>query len=347
MRVFGGHRHPAGVAVLAGILLASCTTVSSGSAASLAASTPGVAVIAGVDLPELPGAAASGPDGLWIANYDTGRLAQVSGEHPLRIATIQVGDPRSLQPDCQAGSVHYAPTGSFIIRRCDLPAGAAVGAGSVWTGRNDLEAVVRVDPISRKVIATIPVGMHIFNLAASDSAVWVTSYEDNLVAAIDPKTNRVRFRETLLHSPSGIAFADGSVWIALTGGFAVVRLDPRTGDVLATVPVGKKPFPMLSAAGAIWVRCEQDSTLWRIDPASNQAVASIGVDPFYGNDGLDSMVGAPGSVWISGLSLQRIDTSTNQIAGSLRVPGRPYAAAAGRMWVIGVGGRVSLVPLPG
>lgn len=342
----GRHRHPAGVAVLISVLLASCTPVSTGPAATGAASTPGPPVIAGIDLPELPGAAASGPDRLWIANYDTGNLAQVSGERTLRIATVRVGDPRSLQPDCQAGSVHYAPTGSFIIRRCDLPAGAAAGAGSVWTGRNDLEAVVRIDPSSRKVIATIPVAMHIFNLAVSDAAVLVTSYEDNLVAAIDPTTNRVLFRESLLHSPSGIAFADGSVWIATTGGFAVVRLDPRTGAVLATVPVGRKPFPMLSAAGAVWVRCEQDSTLWRIDPASNRAVASIPVDPFYGNDGLDSMVGAPGSVWISGLSLQRIDTSTNRIAGSLPVPGRPYAAGAGRIWVIGVGGRVSLVQLP-
>ena len=64
--------------------------------------------------------------------------------------------------------------------------------------------------VSAKSTSTTP-GDHVgvFNLAASDSQVWVTSYEDNLVAAIDPKTNRVLFRKTILHSPSGIAFAGG------------------------------------------------------------------------------------------------------------------------------------------
>ena len=331
--------------VLACLLLAGCATPTQAPAET--AATPRPPVIAGIDLSDLPGAAAGGPDGLWIAGYNTGNLLQVSGRGPLRTATVHVGDPRSLQPGCQAGSVHYAPTGSFIIRRCDLPAGAAVGAGSVWTGRNDLEAVVRIDLSSHKVIASIPVGMHVFDLAVSDSRVWVTSYEDNLVAAIDPGTDRVVLRETLLHSPSGIAFADGSVWIALTGGAAVVRLDPRTGEVLATIPVDSRPFPMVSAEGAVWVRCEQDNTVWRIDPSSNRAGARIPVDPFYGNDGLDSMVAAPGGVWISGLALQRIDAATNRIAGSLAVGGRPYPAGAGRIWVIGVGGRVSLVLPPG
>lgn len=336
-----------GIWLLGPLLLAACASPSGPAAAtSIPASTPSPPVVAILDLKDLPGAAASGPDGLWIADYDKGDVTHVSGVATLRASTVHLGDPRSLQPGCQAGSVHYAPTGSFIIRRCDLPAGIADGAGSVWTGRNDEQAVVRIDQRTGRVDATIPVGMHVFNLAASDSLVVVDSYEDNLVAAIDPQGNRVLWRETVLHSPSGITFAGGSVWIALTGGFAVVRLDPMTGAVLATVPVGKKPFPMLSAAGAVWVRCEQDSTVWRIDPASNQPSTGIQVDPFYGNDGLDSMVGAPGSVWISGLTLQRIDAATSRVAGSLPVPGRPYPATGGRVWVIGVGGRVSLVQLP-
>jgi streptogramin lyase len=310
-------------------------------------STPSPPVIAALDLPALAGAAASGPDGLWIADYDRGEVTHVSGGSSLHASNLRVGDPRSLQPGCQAGSVHYAPTGSFIIRRCDLPAGMAVGAGGVWTGRNDQQAVVRIDPRTGRVKATIPVRMHIFNLAASDSVVIVDSYEDNLVAGIDPANNRVIWRETVLHSPSGIAFAAGSAWIALTGGFAVVRIDPTTGQVLATVPVGHKPFPVVSAAGSVWVRCEQDSTVWRIDPASNRASNGIPVDPFYGNDGLDSMVGAGDGVWISGLSLQRIEAATGRLSGSLPVPGRPYDAGEGRIWVIGLGGRLSLVELPG
>ena len=41
------------------------------------------------------------------------------------------------------------------------------------------------------------------------------------------------------------------------------------------------------------------------------------------------------------------DAATNRVIGSLPLPGRPYAASGGRIWVIGVGGRLSLVQLPG
>src|SRR6059058_298691 len=108
------------------LLLAACASPSGpASASSAPASTPSPPVIASIDLTRVPGAAASGPDGLWIADYDRGEVTHVSGGARLSASTVHVGDPRSLQPGCQAGSVHYAPTGSFIIRRCDLPAGMA------------------------------------------------------------------------------------------------------------------------------------------------------------------------------------------------------------------------------
>src|SRR5690348_10178332 len=154
------------------LLLAACASTSAPAATgSHPAATPSPPVLAVLDLTRLPGAAASGPDGLWIADYDRGEVTHVSGGSRLSESRIRVGDPKSLQPGCQAGSVHYAPTGSFIIRRCDLPAGMADGAGAVWTGRNDEQAVLRLDPRQGRVVATIPVGMHVFNLAAAGSEV--------------------------------------------------------------------------------------------------------------------------------------------------------------------------------
>ncbi len=325
-------------AALGLLLMATASCSGAASRSSAAAASP---VIASLELAGVPGAASTGPDGLWIADYKTGTISKVSGQQPLRLATVQIGDPVSLQPGC-VPDAEDAPAGSFIIRRCDLPAGVAVGAGSVWTARNDAEAVVRIDPATQRVLATIPVGMHVFNLVASDTQVWVTAYEDNLIARIDPATNTVVLREPL-HGPSGLILADGSVWISTTGDAAVVRLDPKTGAVLATIPVGRVPFPIAAAPGAIWVRCEQDSQVWRIDPMTNQAVATIPVDPFSGTDGLDSMVAVSTGVWISGLQLQWIDATTNRIAGSLRAGGRPYLAGTGRLWIIDAAGRVSLV----
>ena len=296
-----------------------------------------------VNLPDLPGAAATEGDRLWIAGYAAGRLYRVSGTQRLDVLAIPIANPHLLQPACEPGTVHDAPMGSFLPRRCDLPSGVAVGAGSVWIGRNDRQAVLRLDPASGRVIATIPVGFHVFNLAADPTSVWVVSFEDDMVARIDATTNAVTLRRSMLHAPSGVLINDGSVWISRSGNATVVRLDAITGAQEAEIAVGRRPFPVAAGNGAIWVRCEQDSTVSRIDPSTNRLVATIPVDPFYGLDGVDSMVASAGGVWISGLTLQWIDASSNQVTRSLPQSGRPYQSGAGRLWVLSLGGQVSRV----
>jgi DNA-binding beta-propeller fold protein YncE len=280
---------------------------------------------------------------LWITGYAAGRLYRVSGTRRLDVLTIPIANPHLLQPACEPGTVHDAPMGSFLPRRCDLPSGVAVGAGSVWIGRNDQRAVLRLDPASGRTLATIPVGFHVFNLAADATSVWVVSFEDNMVARIDPVTNGVTLRQSLLHAPSGVLIADGSVWISRSGNATVERLDAITGAQQAEIPVGRRPLPLAAAAGSIWVRSEQDSTVSRIDASTNRTVANIPVDPFYGLDGVDSMVGNAGGIWISGLTIQWIDASSNRVTRSLPQSGRPYGPAPAPLWVLSIGGRVERV----
>jgi YVTN family beta-propeller protein len=218
-----------------------------------------------------------------------------------------------------------------------------VGAGSVWIGRNDQRAVLRLDPASGRILATIPVGFRVFNLFADAASVWVVSFEDNMVARIDPATNGVTLRQSMLHAPSGVLIADGSVWISRSGNATVDRLDAITGTQQAEIPVGRQPLPLVATGGSIWVRNEQDSTVSRIDTSTNRAVANIPVDPFYGVDGVDSMVGTTGGIWISGLTVQWIDASSNRVTRSLPQSGRPYAATRGQLWVLSIGGRIERV----
>lgn len=234
----------------------------------------------GTVLEGLPATAAAAGDSLWVAGYSTGRLVRVSGTPGLHELTLRIGNAQAPQPGCQPGDADVVPMGSFLTRLCDLPSGVAVGAGSVWVGRNDQQAVVRLDPATGRAIATIAVGMRVFNIAPSASAVWAVSFQDNMVARIDPHTNMVSLRQALLHAPSGVLIADGSAWISTSGNATVVRLDATTGALQAAIPVGVQPLPLAAARGAIWVRCEQDSTIARIDPTTNRMVASIPVDPF-------------------------------------------------------------------
>jgi YVTN family beta-propeller protein len=162
-----------------------------------------------------------------------------------------------------------------------------------------------------------------------------------MVARIDPATNAVTLRQSLLHALSCVLLNEGSVWISRSGNATVVRLDAITGMLQAEIPVGQRPLPLTAGSGSIWVRYERDSTVSRIDPSTNRVVATIPVDPFYGLDSVDSMVANAGGVWISGLTLQWIDASSNHVTRTLAPSGRPYPAAAGQLWVLSIGGQVS------
>jgi YVTN family beta-propeller protein len=321
------------------IVLAGCTGPIPARVANTASMSPTQGV---VKLEGFPANAASDASGLWIAEYTTGKVAHVWGVSQLQESTIPIGSPTALDPDC-APENESDPIGAWLQRRCDLPSGVAVAAGSAWVGRNDQRAVVRIDVKTGRRIATIPVGIRIFNIAATSSAVWAVSFEDNAIVRIDPRTNGVTVRQEMPHAPSGVVIANGSVWISTAGNGMVVRLDTNTGAVQAEIPVGAQPLPLAAAAGAVWVRCEQDNTVVRIDPSTNAVVATVPVGVFFGEDGTDSLVATPSGVWATGLNLQWVDATSNRVTRTLPVEGRPYAAGDGALWIVSLEGRVSRI----
>jgi streptogramin lyase len=323
---------------IAVLLCAACTT-STPTAAITPSAESGPAT---VQLAGFPSTAASDSSGLWVANSTAGSIVRVNGATHLRQISIPIGKPTALEPSC-APENESDPIGAWLQRRCDLPSGVALGAGSVWVGRNDRRAVMRLDPATGHTIASVSLGFRVFNIAASPSAVWVVSFEDNMIARIDPKTNAVTLRHELLHAPSGVLLADGSVWISTSGNATVVRLDADTGTPQAAIAVGGQPLPLAAGAGAIWVRCEQDSTIDRIDPSTNKVVATVPVYVFFGRDGLDNMVADQAGVWTTGLHLQRIDAAANRVSRTLPLEGRPYDAGGGSLWVVSLEGRITRI----
>ena len=282
-----------------------------------------------------------------MIDYAEGSISRVDAAGNRLAATIQVGDPKQLPPGCGPGTVHDAPTGSFLVRGCDLPAAIAVAGGSLWVARNDTRAVERMDLRTMKVTATIPVGVRVLGMAANTASLWIASYEDDAVLRIDPASNQVDLRERLVHGPSAFAISPRSTWVARTRGALVTRLDPGSGQPLSDATVDARPFPMVIAAGSLWVRNEQGNTVSRVSESSGRLEATIPVDPFYGIDGVDSMAVVNGRIWISGLRLQEIDPAGNRIARSLPISGRPLAAGDGTLWVIGIAGAISRIRVSG
>ncbi len=241
---------------------------------------------------------------VWVPNTGAGTVSRIDIKTNTVVAVVRVGDTARLQQiGCGPSSVHSFMRETFLQRRCDLPSAITAADGAVWVGANDEERILRIDPRTDTVVASISVGVPIFGLAARRGVLWVTDYEDDEVLRIDSEARQlVGTIHDPAHGPSAVAADDDAVWVAESRADAVTRIDARSGQVVV-IPVGRIPLHIVIGHGSVWVRNEGDSTVSRIDPGTNQVVGSIRVAEHAGRDGSDGIAVDPSGVWISGLYL--------------------------------------------
>jgi streptogramin lyase len=92
--------------------------------------------------------------------------------------------------------------------------------------------VIRIDPRSNLVVATIPATGRLRDVVIGEGAVWVldTGALQCSVVRIDSQKNVVAATIALGASPQGLAVGDGFVWVALEGGTG--RIDPQTSQIV-------------------------------------------------------------------------------------------------------------------
>src|SRR5215211_658047 len=112
--------------------------------------------------------------------------------------------------------------------------------------------VTPTNPLSRQT-PTIALPAPPTRLAAAEDAVWVLTPADNRVVRIDPATNQVVATIGVGRAPSGLAVGAGGVWVSRRSDGAVVRIDPATNRVVATIPVGRAQGALTVADGVVWV----------------------------------------------------------------------------------------------
>jgi streptogramin lyase len=200
----------------------------------------------------LPGAdgaqaqAGAGPAGLWLAasgfeGENVGLVARspTTSGPPVTFQRM----PIAVDPDYV---FFYTPdSGSYND--------VAVAADAVWLVRDNGPILKRIDPIARRVVATIELPFRPKSVAEGAGAVWVTALYDDVLARLDPTTNEVTLTVPLPAGTDGVAVSDGSVWVASTLAGTVTRIDPATGEILATIDVGTRPEDLVAGAGAVWV----------------------------------------------------------------------------------------------
>ena len=194
-------------------------------------------------------------------------------------------------------------------------ADVATDGTAIWAllrGNPGQPKVVRIDPSSGQVVATIPLdggyGRYIFASSGSVLAAIVQPlggpFDDGTLVRIDPSTNQVAGTYNLGTYPS-IAMGEGMMWAVTDNG--LVQIDPDTGQP-AGAPADAPCTGDALAVGA--------GGVWCFDPARDRAVtrfnsqtAQVDVAMQQEEDtGGTALTTSPGSVWVvNGEQLTRID----------------------------------------
>jgi len=226
---------------------------------------------------------------------------------------------------------------------------ATIARVAFWAAQNATRAIVALDPHDGQQVRAVPLNVTPFELAAADRMVWVTSYQDETIQRVDPATNTVVATITQFgRGPAGIAIGPQAVWVTNSRAGTALRIDPATNQVVATIAMpcpapctyGAVPLAITAGVDAVWVRNEGIATLTRIDPRTNAVVSTVDVDAFYGRDGVDAIAVAPSGVWLSGLSLQRINAVTGKPAARLSLTGITLTYGYGSLWITDILGRI-------
>jgi streptogramin lyase len=192
-----------------------------------------------------------------------------------------------LRVDPQAHTFIQIPTGPSAD---EWPVGVVVTPGAVWVGNHHGGPVVRVDPRTNKVVATIPWSEPtfggIYHMATDGSTVWVTGTKTTDAAEINVATNAIVRRIDVPNGTcGGIDVDPASVWVASgydapypcwqRPNWGVSRIDRSTGRV-TRIDVGGRPIDVRVGLGSVWAVVDAPQLqLVRIDPRTNTIVGRL------------------------------------------------------------------------
>lgn len=236
-----------------------------------------------------PTALAGGGAAIWVANLDDRTVSRVDPANRLEVVrpggvgvptSVAVAEGSAWVADV-AGALYVIDGRTNQVVRVfeGVAAGSAIaaGEGAVWVLDSIADRVVRVDPRTRQISATIdiPEGSGSIAIAAGEGGIWVANRLNNTLTRIDPEAAQVVVaRIALCCRPSSVSVGGGYVWVASQESDRVSRITPATNSATLTLEVGDAPAGVAADENATWVANGLASTLSRFD-SSNQLIATV------------------------------------------------------------------------
>jgi len=161
------------------------------------------------------------------------------------------------------------------------PGAVTMAGGVLWVALPD-NGLGRIDPASnRSTVVDVP-GCCAGELAAGEGALWVANRGDGTLVRVDPVTGRVAARvplpKTTDQRPHEVAVGEGAVWVTSASPRREAenllwRADPVSNQITGTLGLGPTsaggiPNRVAAGNGAVWVGGSTQSSVLRLEPTA-------------------------------------------------------------------------------
>jgi YVTN family beta-propeller protein len=178
-----------------------------------------------------PGFAALARDSLWVAPAGGTAVLRLDLGHDHSTRVIDVGgEPRDVVAE-----------------------GAVIWVGVDQRDRSRAGSVVRIDPSTARVTASVGTGRGVHTLAAMPGELWVTNRRDGTVSVIDTRSAELLATSPIGDAPGALAVGYGSVWLTPFRDVVLVRIDRTATLEAAAVPDVAREVEV--GSGTMYVRC--------------------------------------------------------------------------------------------
>ncbi|MCD6020372.1 MAG: tolB [Actinomycetia bacterium] len=306
---------------------------------------PGPADVASIPLPGEPFQAIVYGDALWALTTDPGCDGPACRGFVVKVDTVR-GEVTAEVP-------------------VTSPTGLTAGAGSIWLASFTDATLLRLDPETADVVATIPLVLPgeepgsdwkflPTHVDANEGGVWVSTAR-GAVAHIDPASNTVVDVVPLPpESLGGVAIGREGIWLD-NGLGGVIKVDPETHQAEQEGSIDDEAGRRLSMGTPIarggslwlvgnWARPVEEFGEEFYEATDRQALVRIEESTGEVSMILDlpkqrccARLLDDGDVWLvegDGASLRRLDPVSGQLGPRVGVPfGRPLAVSRTSVWV--------------
>jgi YVTN family beta-propeller protein len=263
-------------------------------------------------------------------------MAAVAGCTGDNDAALTEAEPTTAaEPNSVVAAAVSLPTGDLF--------GPVAGEGALWLRHVGSGDVLRVDPKTNRLAATIEIGPGCC-LSVGEGAVWAAIPETHELLRIEPASNQVTTRIGVGQLPQYSSIAFGSVWVSNHLGGTVSRIDPETNQVVANIQIATPPISGPRALGPggnyMWVGVPGLGEVVRIDPTSNRVSGALKMR----GAGCHDLTTDSTTLWLSGGCLDageprtiwKIDTEQMQVTATIEPGGNVGTPVfwKGQLWVL-------------